>query len=147
MGGDNINEDLPCFDFLQDEDMDLQEIIEFQERLGNTTVFSIPAYDELIFNDTLGKELQDKYEGICVLLPRGNNLNEGFFLNQKRTADVNLLLGKENTNPILDTHIYEVQFPYGGIAEYTTNTIAESLYSSCDDNGLQYSLLKGIIDH
>ena len=127
--------------------MNLQETIEFQERLNDKTIFSMLESDDLKYNDTLGKELQDKYVGVRVLLPCGDNLNEGVVLNRKRTADGNLLQGKENTNPILDTRVYEVQFPDGGIAEYTTNIIAESLYSSCDDNGQQYSLLKGIFYH
>ena len=127
--------------------MNLQETIEFQESLNDETICSIPESDDLKYNDTLGKELQDKYVGICVLLPRGDTLNEGVVLNQKRTADGNLLQGKESTNPILETRVYEVQFPDGGISEYTTNIIVESLYSNCDDNGQQYSLLKGIFDH
>ena len=67
--------------------------------------------------------------------PRGDSHNEAAVKKRKRTVDRNYLVGKENSNPILDTRIYEVEFPDGGIGEYTTNIIAESLYLSCDDEG------------
>ena len=147
VNGNHINDDLPYLDFLKENDLDLQDTIEFQERLSDSTLFGMPKLNKSKYNDTLSKELQDKYVGIRVLLPRGDSMNEGVILNRKRTADGKLLVGKENNNPILDTCVYEVQFPDGGILEYNTNIIAESLYSLCDDDGYQYSLLKGIIDH
>jgi hypothetical protein len=48
---------------------------------------------------------------------------------------------------ILDTRIYEVQFPDGHMAEYTANVIAECIYSQVDDEGHQYLLLDEIIDY
>ena len=68
-----------------------------------------------------------------MLLPRGNRYNEKVIQKRKRTANRNYLIGKEDTNPILDTRIYEVEFTDGGIGEYSTNMIAESLYSSFDE--------------
>ena len=123
----HIKNDLPYLDFLRDKDTDFQVTIEFQERLDNATIFGMPGSDELKYNYILGKELQDKYVGIRVLLPRSDNLNEGVILNRKRTSDGKLLVGKKNNNPILDTRVHKVQFADGGISKYTTNTIAESL--------------------
>jgi hypothetical protein len=55
-------------------------------------------------------------------------------------------VGVSNKNPILDTRIYEVTFPDGHSAEYSTNTIAEHLYSQVDSEGKQYMLLDEIVD-
>ena len=145
--GNKINNDTTYLDFMKDDDLDLDELIEFQERLKDNSIFSIPESDETKYNNLLGKELQDKYVGVRVLLLRGNSYNEAVIKKRKRTADGNYLLGKEDTNPILDTRIYEVEFADGGIGEYGTNMIAESLYSSCNEEGNHYSLLQGIVSH
>ena len=56
-------------------------------------------------------------------------------------------IGKANSNPILDTRVYEVQFPDGSEAEFAANTIAENMYTQCDFNGNQYLLMEAIVDH
>ena len=43
--------------------------------------------------------------------------------------------------------MYDVEFHDECWAEYSTNVIAESLYSNVDDNGMSYGLISGIIDH
>jgi hypothetical protein len=55
--------------------------------------------------------------------------------------------GRANANPMLDTRAYEIEFPDGRIDEYTANVIAENMYSQCDIEGRQYSLMEGIIYH
>ena len=116
--GNHINDDLPYLEFLKEKNLDLQDTIEFQERLSGSTLFGMPKLDETKYNNTLSKELRDKYVGIRVLLSCGDSMNEGVILNRKRTADGKLLVGKENNNSILDTRVYEIQFPDGGISEY-----------------------------
>ena len=44
-------------------------------------------------------------------------------------------VGDTNPNPILDTRIYELQFPDGRIEEYAVNMIAENLFQQADENG------------
>ena len=57
------------------------------------------------------------------------------------------LFGTRNSNPILDTRSYEVDFPDGTVAEFTANVIAENMFSQCDGAGNQYRLMSGIVDH
>jgi hypothetical protein len=47
---------------------------------------------------------------------------------------------------LLETRIYQVEFPDGHCEEYSTNTIAECLYSQVDSEGKQYLLIDEIID-
>ena len=68
-------------------------------------------------------------------------------VSRKRTHDEKMLIGQAHSNPISDSRIYNVEFPDGGIGEFTTNTIADSLYSSLDDEGYNYGILEGIIGH
>ena len=56
-------------------------------------------------------------------------------------------MGLTNPNPLLDSRIYSVEFPDGGTGEFTTNIIAESLYSNIDEDGFDVGLLDGIISH
>ena len=45
------------------------------------------------------------------------------------------------------SRVCQVEFPDGAYREYTANLIAESLYSSVDQDGQTFSLMQNIIDH
>ena len=65
---------------------------------------------------------------------------------QEHTHDRKSLVGSSDPNQLLNSRIYTVEFPNGGIGEYATNVIAESLYSNADEDGFD-GLLVGIISH
>ena len=100
-----MDDDHPYYVLIRNDDTNLEELIEFQDKLSNKSLLSIPESDEMKYNDLLCKELKDKYNGVRVMLPRGDRLNETVILNRKRTADGSLLIGEENNNPILDTWV------------------------------------------
>ena len=52
-----------------------------------------------------------------------------------------------NSNPILDTRVYEVDFEDGARQYYSANLIAENMYSQIGTEGNKYLLLSEIIDH
>ena len=65
----------------------------------------------------------------------------------KRASDSNSnQLGTTNTNLIIDTRQYIVEFADGDEAELAANVIATNIYAQCDPNGNQYVLLDSIID-
>ena len=107
----------------------------------------VPNAEEAEYNESISKEYGDKYLGLRVLLPNGDQMLEGTILSRKRTSDGEYLQGKANSNPLLDTRVYNVEFPDGSRDEYTVNMITESLYSSIDENGNTLSMISGIIDH
>ena len=107
----------------------------------------VPEVDNGAYNDSLSEELNDRYLGLNVLLPQGGKLQEAKVVSRKHTHDGKMLTGQALSNPILDSRIYNIEFPDGGIGDFTTNTIAESLYSSLDDEGYNYGILEGIIGH
>ena len=39
------------------------------------------------------------------------------------------VMGRSNTNPILDTRTYQVEFVGGNVTELTTNVISDSMYA------------------
>ena len=63
-------------------------------------------------------------------------------IHRKHDADGNLI-----KNPILDTCLYEVEFPGGEMTELVANIIAESMYAQCDVDGNEYLLLEAFINH
>ena len=56
-------------------------------------------------------------------------------------------IGRQDYNPFLDTHMYEVRMPVGTSCELTYKVIAENLFSQCDSEGRQYQLIRKISDH
>lgn len=56
------------------------------------------------------------------------------------------LVGERNPNPILDTRVFNVEYPDGRMEEVSTNVIAESLFSECDADGFNTAILDEIVD-
>jgi hypothetical protein len=96
--------------------------------------------------DDYDEEAFDKLLAAEVMVPKGDALVAATVIGRKRDADGNPV-GKAHNNPILDTRVYEVQFPDGHLEEYAANVIAESLYSQLDNEGNQFLLLQEIVDH
>jgi len=91
-------------------------------------------------------EISDQYLGASILLPQGSTSVRGRVKSRMKDPDGNLF-GRLDSNPIKDTHTYEVEFPGEEITEMTANAIAEAMYAQCDDDGNEYLLLDCIVDH
>ena len=48
---------------------------------------------------------------------------------------------------MLDTWVYDVMFPDGVIRQYSTNSIADNMYSQVDEKEDVMALLDRLIDH
>ena len=57
------------------------------------------------------------------------------------------IIGNYNSNPIIDTFIFDVEYPDGRIDTFTTNVIVESIYAQVDDQGFTTSFMDEIMDH
>jgi len=96
-------------------------------------------------DDTPDTEAYDQYITAKVMLPRGDTLDKAIVTSPKRDAD-GALLGRANTNPLLDTQVYEVQFSDGASSEYSANVIAENIFATVDETGMNaYTLTKSLI--
>ena len=118
---------------------------------ADTPTFELYEDDEnpplwLPHADEVTPEVADSYVGAQVNLPIGGTTFEGTV--RRRARDINgNLHGKADINPILDTQMYEVEFPDGRTAEFSSNAILEHMFTQCDPDGNQYLLLNSIIDH
>jgi len=95
--------------------------------------------------DDLPPEFLDEYIAAHVLLPKGDSFVKGQVVARKRDAHGNAR-GNANSNPILDSRVYEVQFSDGHTEEYAANVIAEAIYAQVDDEGHEHLILDEIID-
>jgi hypothetical protein len=87
----------------------------------------------------------DKYISAQVILPSQDGQLLGTVTARKKDIHGNPI-GVSHPNPILDTRIYEVNFPDGHTAEYSANVIAECLYSQVDAEGNRYAIFEETID-
>jgi hypothetical protein len=111
----------------------------YEDDDGKKGVRAGDDYDEIV-------ESYDQYVGGQVNLPEGNVYVAGQVKRWKRGAD-GLLIGCAHTNPILDTRVYEVEMPDGGVVEYAANVIAECIYAQYDAEANQFLMLEAIEDH
>ena len=88
----------------------------------------------------------DEYINAEVLLPNGEHMQTAKVVRRVRD-ELGVIKGQQNSNPILDTRVYEVMFPNGATQEYAANVIAENMYAQVDRDGHHTQLLKAIIDH
>ena len=91
-------------------------------------------------------ENSDKILGLAIQLPHGGEQIQGIVKRRKRNAE-GMLIGTADDDPVLDTREYEVEFPDGSYAAYSTNTLLENLYSQIDEDGNTQVLFKGISNH
>ena len=69
-----------------------------------------------------------------VLLLQGDEIIK-CKVKQRHKGPDGKVTGIFNENPILNSIIYDVEFPDGTIREYAANIIAENIYSSLDEHG------------
>ena len=91
-------------------------------------------------------EIGDNYLNMELMLPRGGTHARGRVTERKQYHEGNVI-GISNANSILDTREYEVKFEDGDVTKFNTNTIAESMYAMCDENGDHILLFDAIVDH
>ena len=73
-------------------------------------------------------EVGNQYFGAEILLTRGNEMARDHVVAHSCDANGNIV-GKANTNPILNTGIYQVEFACGNITKFISNVIAKSVYA------------------
>ena len=101
-----------------------------------------------VIDDFPDREELDNYIGAQVVLPSkdGESLVLTRVTNRKRDSD-DRVLGRSHDNPILDTRVYQVEYPDGATAEFSANVIAENILSQVETDGFNFSYLSEIIGH
>ena len=72
-----------------------------------------------------------------VLLPQGEEKRLAKVIKRSVDSDGNVI-GNYNELPVLNTMLYDVQFPDGSIKPYSANLIAENILMQTDSDGLHH---------
>ena len=91
-----------------------------------------PAYDKLIQAE--------------LILPQGDKLKMARVVGRAVGPD-GLTTGTFSDIPILNSIVYDVEFPDGEFKEYSANVIAENMLSQVDDEGFTLTMLDSILDY
>ena len=128
---------------LSTEEEDLEFIEEFNRVIDDQAVPDGP--DDKRNNETGDP---DTYINMEVGLPRGpdNELMHAI-VKRRKTDDDGNVIGIGNSNPLLDTRAYEVEYIDGTTETLTANIIAENLLAQVDEEGHRQVMLDEIIDH
>jgi hypothetical protein len=93
------------------------------DNIGNDP--SVPEADDYFTPDVF----DNTYVNMELAIPRDGDGPE-FAKVTRRLRDKNgLLIGKANSNPILDTRMYEVEYTDGHKASLAANAIAENMFA------------------
>ena len=126
-----------------DIQLSLTQDKEFLEEYSKViTSKDIPEQDDI-------KDSGDSYYlNMEIALPRGpdNELHFAKVKNEVLDRDGNPV-GTYNSNPLLNSKLYEVEYLDGSTETLAANTIAENLFSQINDEGHRELLLDEIVDY
>ena len=128
------------------------EYVEYSD--DDEPVRTLPEIDELeeeagvdeVGNSINQQPVYDKYLSAEVSLQHEGQLQTGKVMRRTLGSNGNTI-GKYNDLPIMNSMIYDVEFPDGQIKEYAANVIAENILSQVDDEGFGHTLLSSIVDY
>ena len=95
---------------------------------------------------TFEHSLGDTLVNAEVLMPQGDSRVK-CKVKRRHKSDDGQVTGQFHQNPMLNSIIYDVEFPNGTVREYGANIIAENMYSTLDEHGHQQQIMDGILDH
>jgi hypothetical protein len=108
----------------------------------------IPDVEDTVDSNGRLLEQQPMYDRIInaeVQLQNGDEISLGKVKRRALGPD-GLTTGSYADNPMLNSIVYEVEFPDGQTKEYAANTIAENMLSQVDSDGYSTTLIQGIVD-
>ena len=108
----------------------------------------LPDIEDIL--DSTGKILNqqpmwDNMINAEIILQQGDKLQLGK-VKRRSIDDSGKTIGTYSDNPIMNSIVYEVEFPDGELKEYAANILAENMLSQVDDEGHNILLMRDIID-
>lgn len=122
------------FETYEDDDETAREMPEIDDPIdvNGVPINQQPAYDRLIRTE--------------LLMPQGDRMVEAKVIGRTVGPD-GRTVGRYNDNPILNTCVYDIEFPDGDVKEYSANVIAENLLSQVDLDGFHVRKFECILEY
>ena len=116
--------------------MDPTNNFDYDEDDNLATVNVVPAADAV---DSTGRPINqqsvtDLLINAKVLLPQGDSQQMAKVVRRAIDSD-GLVIGEFNENPILNSLVYDVEYPDGAVKQYAANVIAENVLGQVDKSG------------
>ena len=105
--------------------------------------------EDPVQNDELAmfeKPITDNLISAELNLPQVEKVMTAKVIGRAKDENGNVM-GSYDPNPIMNTIVYNVEFPDGAVREYSANVIAENMYAQVDTDGFAHSILDGIVDY
>ena len=108
-----------------------------------------PEVEDIV--DSTGKMLNqqpayDKLINAEILLQLDDQPAMGKVIG-RTIGDNGKMMGSYDPNPILNSIVYDVEFPDGQVKEYAANILAENMLAQVDQNGHSTLMMKEIVDY
>ena len=118
---------------------------------GSVNIPPDVEYGDMLQNDKLEAddtefESFDKYLGAEFFVNADGESVSAKVVKRARDNDGNAI-GKQHSNPLMDTRAYDCELGDGTVYRYTANVIAENIFAQCDDEGRRQAVLHEITDH
>jgi hypothetical protein len=91
-------------------------------------------------------ESLDEYINAEIILPDKEGIPVLTKVKSRKRDPAGDPIGTANSNPILDTRVYNLEFPDGRIEEYAVNMIAENLFEQADEDGWDNGIIEEFLD-
>ena len=128
------------------EDYDTQDLLHEMDVEEETSAIPEADVTDAAGRPILQQSATDMLINAEVLLPQGEDLRAALVLG-RAVDEQGRAIGNWNNNPLLNTLIYDVEFPDGEVKKYAANIIAENVLSQCDPDGHYSRTVASILDH
>lgn len=81
-----------------------------------------------------------------VILPQGEEFKSAKVVGRSKDSNGDII-GEYNSNPLLNSLVYDVEFNDGTVRSYGANVIAQNMYQQLDNDGHAHFTLDCIVDH
>jgi hypothetical protein len=167
---ENISKSILAFDKQVDERLDdanfvIENAFGARNILQDETMHDDPAYGDgtntptdeeyrmndkppdRIEEDDVQSDAYDKYIGAEVTVDFGTEGRKRATVKSRVRDFEGNFVGQSNTNPLLDTSEYIIEYDDGTSDRMFANSIAENIYAQVDEEGRQFIILQEIADH
>ena len=128
-----------------DDPIDVDDNVDFTEFTPTGELVDAPISRDQ--NDAYFDDLDDYINTHVVVPGRDGATNVLAKIVRRKRDSSGTLVGTSHSNPILDSRIFELEFPDGRTEEYALNSIVESLYAQVDDEGFDTGIMDEIVGH
>ena len=95
----------------------------------------------------LQQSMTDTLINAEVMFPQGEDDTQMAKVVGRSVDSKGQVIGQWNENKLLNTLVYDVEFPDGNIKKYAANVIAENVLNQCDIDGHYTTTMKSIVNH